>query len=491
MKKGLFTAAVIAAMMMTQPVMAQEVVGQTEETVAQTEETVQEDAPESDMAEEYEGTTDFEAGVTVFSGENNETPIVSADPTDKEVQQPEKKIGWQTEEGKTYYYDENGNQSVGEKKIEGKWYYFDKEGVMQTGFQTIATKNGGKKRVCYGADGAILYGKQKVDEKWYYFHPVTGAVMYGEQKIDGKWHYCDRQTGAMAIGIQTITMSNGVQKTVCYGADGAMGYGEQKVNGRWYYCHPVTGAIQTGFVKLPNKMVYYGADGAMCYGEQKINGKWYYFNTVTGAMRIGFQTVPVKTGGTKTTYYGSDGTMRYGEQKINGKWYYFHPVTGAMQTGFVKLPKKTVYYGTDGAMWYGRQQVGEDSYYFHPVTGAMQTGLFNFGGDVWGFYDTNGKGHSMIDANTAVQYAHEFLTDSLSEDEKNEIGDRYVQYFSDELKMVAGLANPQYFIYAVVTRDNSDFDENTEDSNILFMDVMRVDAVTKECVHDYDHSGDN
>ena len=238
-------------------------------------------------------------------------------------------------------------------------------------------------------------------------------------------------------------------------------------------------------------MVYYGADAAMCYGEQKINGKWYYFNTVTGAMRIGFQTVPVKTGGTKTTYYGSDGTMRYGEQKINGKWYYFHPVTGAMQTGFVKLPKKTVYYGTDGAMWYGRQQVGEDSYYFHPVTGAMQTGLFNFGGDVWGFYDTNGKAHSMIDANTAVQYAHEFLADSLSEDEKNEIGDRYVQYFSDELKMVAGLANPQYFIYAVVTKDNSDFDENTEDSNILFMDVMRVDAVTKECVHDYDHSGDN
>ena len=45
-----------------------------------------------------------------------------------------------------YYYDENGNQSVGEKKIEGKWYYFDKEGVMQTGFQTIPTKNGGTKK---------------------------------------------------------------------------------------------------------------------------------------------------------------------------------------------------------------------------------------------------------------------------------------------------------------------------------------------------------
>lgn len=46
MKKGLFTAAVIAAMMMTQPVMAQEVVEQTGEVVQQTEE----DVSESDMA---------------------------------------------------------------------------------------------------------------------------------------------------------------------------------------------------------------------------------------------------------------------------------------------------------------------------------------------------------------------------------------------------------------------------------------------------------
>ena len=96
MKKGLFTAAVIAAMMMTQPVMAQEVVGQTEEIVAQTEETEQEDVPESsesDMAEENEGTSDSQVRLTVFSGENNEMPIVSADSTDKEVQQPEKKTG--------------------------------------------------------------------------------------------------------------------------------------------------------------------------------------------------------------------------------------------------------------------------------------------------------------------------------------------------------------------------------------------------------------
>ncbi|RGB75364.1 hypothetical protein DW070_14230 [Coprococcus catus] len=80
MKKGLFTAAVIAAMMMTQPVMAQEVVEQTGEVVQQTEE----DVSESDMAADYQMETDLAAEINVFSADNNETPIVSADPTGQE-----------------------------------------------------------------------------------------------------------------------------------------------------------------------------------------------------------------------------------------------------------------------------------------------------------------------------------------------------------------------------------------------------------------------
>ena len=61
MKKGLFTAAVIAAMMMTQPVMAQEVVEQTGEVVQQTEE----DVSEPDMAADYQMETDLAAEITV------------------------------------------------------------------------------------------------------------------------------------------------------------------------------------------------------------------------------------------------------------------------------------------------------------------------------------------------------------------------------------------------------------------------------------------
>ena len=114
--------------MMTQPVMAQEVVEQTGEVVQQTEE----DVSESDMAADYQMETDLAAEINVFSADNNETPIVSADPTgqegDKDAEEgdkePEIKTGWQTEEGKTYYAYMSGSTAnifsvslaVGEKK---------------------------------------------------------------------------------------------------------------------------------------------------------------------------------------------------------------------------------------------------------------------------------------------------------------------------------------------------------------------------------------
>ena len=43
--------------------------------------------------------------------------------------------------------------------------------------------------------------------------------------------------------------------------------------------------------------------------------------------------------------------------------------------------------------------------------------------------------------------------------------------------------------YAIVTEDDADFDENTDEDDIIYGDVIRVDAVTKECVYDTDVSG--
>lgn len=420
MKKGRFTATVIAMLMLAQPVYAQDVTStmistEMQESSESVEET-QEEQVENETVIESEDESEFIAsgGIIQYDvsqtsekdsqpvvltktpkQDNNETTIVLA-PNNQE------KAGWQSEDGKSYYYDANGDKCVGEQNIGGKWYYFDKNGVMQTGMQSIPIKTGGMKTVYYGQDGAMLYGKQKIGEKYYYFHLRTGAMQHGEQRIDGKWCYCDEKTGELWIGLQTITMRNGQKKTVYYDTEGNMHYGEQHVDGKWYLFDGRTGAMQTGFQKLPNKIVYYGQDGAMCYGEQNIGGKWYYF---------------------------------------------------------------------------------------HTITGAMQTGLIEIKDSVWGFYGADGKQIPMIDAKTAIDAAHEFLKETISDEDLEIIKGHYVQYLAAEPEMVEGHSNPQYYIYAIVTEDDADFDENTDEDDVIYGDVIRVDAVTKECVYDTDVSG--
>lgn len=420
MKKGRFTATVIAMLMLAQPVYAQDVTStmistEMQESSESVEET-QEEQVENETVIESEDESEFIAsgGIIQYDvsqtsekdsqpvvltktpkQDNNETTIVLA-PNNQE------KAGWQSEDGKSYYYDANGDKCVGEQNIGGKWYYFDKNGVMQTGMQSIPIKTGGMKTVYYGQDGAMLYGKQKIGEKYYYFHLRTGAMQHGEQRIDGKWCYCDEKTGELWIGLQTITMRNGQKKTVYYDTEGNMHYGEQHVDGKWYLFDGRTGAMQTGFQKLPNKIVYYGQDGAMCYGEQNIGGKWYYF---------------------------------------------------------------------------------------HTITGAMQTGLIEIKDSVWGFYGADGKQIPMIDAKTAIDAAHEFFKETISDEDLEIIKGHYVQYLAAEPEMVDGHSNPQYYIYAIVTEDDADFDENTDEDDVIYGDVIRVDAVTKECVYDTDVSG--
>ena len=51
---------------------------------------------------------------------------ITATPATETITTP---VGWQTENGKSYYYDINGNKVTGLKSIDGKLYYFDDNGV--------------------------------------------------------------------------------------------------------------------------------------------------------------------------------------------------------------------------------------------------------------------------------------------------------------------------------------------------------------------------
>ncbi|MBP3217200.1 MAG: Ig-like domain-containing protein [Lachnospiraceae bacterium] len=55
--------------------------------------------------------------------------------------------GWQTLDGRTYFFDKNGNYVTGEQIIQGATYHFDGEGILQTGDTSVgidvSTWNGG------------------------------------------------------------------------------------------------------------------------------------------------------------------------------------------------------------------------------------------------------------------------------------------------------------------------------------------------------------
>lgn len=117
------------------------------------------------------------------------------------------KNGWELEDGKYYYYQNNkkvtgwvksgnswyyltpgsGHMVTGWKEIGGKWYYFAPSGDMQTGWKYL-----GGEWYYLRKSGDMVTGWEKIDEKWYYFYS-SGAMAHGTT-IDG---YEISDSGAM------------------------------------------------------------------------------------------------------------------------------------------------------------------------------------------------------------------------------------------------------------------------------------------------------
>ncbi|WP_420214453.1 GH25 family lysozyme [Limosilactobacillus mucosae] len=332
-------------------------------------------------------------------------------------------VGWQVINNQKYYFDVNTAQmTMGEKNISEYWYDFNNNGIMQSGFVKLA--NG--KTVYYNAQGQMQYGLQTINGKIYYFNTWSGERYANrEAQINGKW-YNFTSDGSASTGFTKL--ANG--KTVYYNAQGQMQYGLQTINGKIYYFNAWSGeryanreaqingkwynftsdgSASTGFTKLANgKTVYYNAQGQMQYGLQTINGKIYYLNTWSGERYANREaqingkwynftsdgsasTGFTKLANGKTVYYNAQGQMQYGLQTINGKIYYFNAWSGeryanreaqingkwynftsdgSASTGFTKLANgKTVYYNAQGQMQYGLQTINGKIYYLNTWSG--------------------------------------------------------------------------------------------------------------------------
>ena len=232
---------------------------------------------------------------------------------------------WETINGKTYYYDKDGNQAFGSTKIDGEWYRFDlTTGAMITGWFEVSGR-----KCYYNKEGVLQFGSQKINGEWYRFDD-SGYMITGWAEVNGKKCY--------------------------YNEDGVLQFGSQYIDGEWYYFDQ-SGYLKTGWITENGKKCYYTTEGKRAHGSTKIDGEWYCFDN------DGYMVTGLYKANGKTSYYSEKGILQYGSQKINGEWYRFDD-SGYMITGWAEVNGKKCYYNEDGVLQFGSQYIDGEWYYF-------------------------------------------------------------------------------------------------------------------------------
>ncbi|WP_283612212.1 peptidoglycan DD-metalloendopeptidase family protein [Limosilactobacillus pulli] len=404
--------------------------------------------------------------------------------------------GLQTINGKIYYFNTWSGERYAnrEAQINGKWYNFTSDGSASIGFTKLA--NG--KTVYYNAQGQMQYGLQTINSKIYYFNTWSGERYANrEAQINGKW-YNFTNDGSASTGFTKLSSG----KTVYYNAQGQMQYGLQTINSKIYYFNTWSGeryanreaqingkwynftndgSASTGFTKLSSgKTVYYNAQGQMQYGLQTINSKIYYFNTWSGERYANREaqingkwynftndgsasTGFTKLASGKLVYYNAQGQMQYGEQKINNNWYYFNTWSGEVARGWYTLPDgRVVYYmlnenGQGQGMLHGQQEINGLTYYLNVLSGAKETGVvYNANTKLLQCY--GGKNGSLVKSTTLKLDGNTISVDNSGnialKDGENEINGQWYYYDSKTKTVKTGwykLSNNREVYYDLTT----------------------------------------
>lgn len=212
-------------------------------------------------------------------------PIPDEDYETYIILHPTPKSSWVEEDGKKYYYDEQGNPVDGAVKIDGKWYFFS-EHIMQTGWVMLDGNT-----FYMDDDGIKVTGAKKIDGKQYYFNS-KGIMQTGWVTVKNKQYYLDTDgvmhTGWLELeGNRYFFASNGKMQTGVKTIDGEKYYfrngilqtGFVKVAGNYYFLDPGTGALQIGWIAY-NGYQYYARESGVVAQSCVINidGTEYTFN---------------------------------------------------------------------------------------------------------------------------------------------------------------------------------------------------------------------
>lgn len=236
-----------------------------------------------------------------------------------------KETAWRVIDGKTYYFDYNGEMVVGWQFIPmpekgstigpypngirleympmSKWYYFNQDGVLQefVGKQVLEAKTATNTNKHHGEQY-----DSSTEKRVYYFEDQRSyhTLKTGWVHDEGHWYYLlkdggfDSRINRLTVGELALGWINDDDST-------------------WYYLDPTTAAMQTSWQYLGNKWYYLRSSGAMATGWYQDGSTWYYLDAQNGDMKTGWIYID------NTWYYlRSSGAMITSWFQVNGKWYY-------------------------------------------------------------------------------------------------------------------------------------------------------------------------
>ncbi|MDK0629710.1 cell wall-binding protein [Clostridium perfringens] len=408
--------------------------------------------------------------------------------------------GWQTIDGKTYYFDEHNGMAKGVscisnednyevylfnedgslvtgsgwKEIDGKWYYFNNNNSLVNGWKTINGKtyyfssnmsigptliqgNRPEKLDLYyfGEDGELINRKgwAKLNDDWFYFNDDS-SLKTKWQTIGGKTYYFNETTGAMATGQRKINYDGEIY---CFTSDGSLLKGkgwfskyDEYNNYRKVWCYiDESGVLKTGYQTINGKDYYFDYDGKMVTGVVNIGGvigepNFYCFDN-NGEL---FKKEGWKKINEKWYYLNEDGSLVNGWKNSGSDWYYLN-----YHHGMVSGPTKVIdnkkldydvyYFEEDGRLtnrtgWINHIN-GEFSDWYYVENGGKAALGWNKINGTWYYFNSDAK---MVTAPTRI-FDKDSSKDKIYFFDKNGAYRRYSGWY--ELKPVDGEPCWYYF----------------------------------------------
>lgn len=344
-------------------------------------------------------------------------------------------LGWQTINGKTYYFNADLSRCNNTENIGGQSYYF-KDFVLQKGpimngpdiigfadpytgvlrFGLVRNINGDlyyiEKSSVPGEIGIVAKGMKLIGRDWYCFDDDTGIAKRGgifttaassmadpsaprylfnangvrisgwyKDPATGNMFYFDpADSGVMAVGEKRIGNANyRFDESGDLSKRGSAIKGRYEAGGKAYFYDLITGREMQGFVNDGDDLYYIDENNQYKTGDFNFGGRVYHFDAVSHkALKNGIHNI-----GGKEYYFNAAGVRLTGWLNLldgSGKIqrHFFSLTSGEMLKGKQRINNQTYLFDADGKMLTGLQTDPDDpskKLFLDPATGAHKTGL--------------------------------------------------------------------------------------------------------------------